>query len=57
MTLIYKDYLCELSDIYVTELGYIIIRLYNTELKVFHKINIGYHNEEDNFILDAIKRG
>ena len=45
-----------LEDIFISELGYLMVRIYSLEKKVYTTYNLGTHNPEENFIKDAIEK-
>jgi hypothetical protein len=45
-----------LEDIFISELGYLMIKIYSIDKKVFTTYNLGSHNPEENFLKDAITR-
>lgn len=45
-----------LEDIFISELGYLMVRIYSPEKKFYTTYNLGTHNPEENFIKDAIEK-
>ena len=49
-----KEY--ELEKIYISELNYIMVRLFNPIEKNYMTYNLGDYNPENNFIKDVIEK-
>ena len=49
-----KEY--ELEKIYISELNYIMVRLFNPIEKNYTTYNLGDYNPENNFIKDVIEK-
>jgi hypothetical protein len=45
-----------LDDIFISELGYLMVRIYSLEKRVYTTYNLGSHDPEENFIKDAIEK-
>lgn len=41
---------------YISELGYLMMRLYSEDRKVYTTHNLGTHNPEENIFKDAIEK-
>ena len=54
--IVYNNIDYEVVKIYVTELNFIMLRLYSEEKKVFFTYNLGKYNSNKNFIVDAIRK-
>lgn len=45
-----------LDDIFISELGYLIVKIYSSERKAYTNYNLGAHNPDENFLKDAIEK-
>ncbi len=45
-----------LEDIFISELGYLMVRIYSPDKKNFTTYNLGTHDPEKNFLKDAIEK-
>jgi|688.fasta_scaffold00022_21 hypothetical protein len=45
-----------IDDIFISELGYLMVKLYSREKKTYTTYNLGNYNPEDNFLKDAIEK-
>lgn len=46
--------LYEIEKVFISELGYLMIRLYSSDKKIYVSHNLGNHNPEENIFKKAI---
>jgi len=56
MKIINENKEMEIKDIFISELGFLMIKVFVEEEKVFKTYNAGKFNEKDNVFLDLIKK-
>ena len=56
MKIINENKEMEIKDIFISELGFLMIKVFVEEEKVFKTYNVGKFNEKDNVFLDLIKK-
>jgi hypothetical protein len=56
MKIINENKKMEIKDIFISELGFLMIKVFVEEEKVFKTYNVGKFNEKDNVFLDLIKK-
>ncbi len=54
--IILEDKSYELEKIYISELGYLMVRLFDSEGKRYTSYNLGIYNADKNFIKDEIEK-
>ena len=46
----------DVEEVFVSELGYLMVRLYNSEEKVYTTYNLGVFESDNNIFLNEIER-
>ena len=55
-TIILGDKKYDLEKMNISELGYLMVKLFDSEKKIYKSYNLGIYNEENNFIKNEIEK-